>query len=307
MNTIPDFQTLMLPALQFLKDKEPHASAEMYQHIATQFGLSEDDLKIKVPSGQMGLFKNRLTWAVSYLKNAGLVFYPQRAIYQITDAGQNILNANPGKINIAFLKKLEGFQQWQKTFNQQTEEKKGAADTQTENNTPEEVIGSISNDLNNKLAYELLETLKNKSAGYFEFFVLQLLSKMGYGGVEEGNFEVVGQSGDNGIDGIIYQDKLGIDRIYVQAKRWNGNKVQSKDIRDFIGSLSLKGTNKGIFITTSDFTTDALKTVQMNPQNRIILIGSQELASYAIENNIGVKVKKVVELKEIDYDFFEQI
>lgn len=307
MTTIPDFQTLMLPTLKFLKDKEPHASVEIYNQIANQFGLSEDDLKIKVPSGQMGLFKNRLTWAISYLKNAGLVFYPQRAIYQITDEGIAILNQNPEKINIAFLKKLDGFKEWQKTFNQQSGEKAEPSVLETEANTPEEIIGNIATDLNNKLAYELLEIIKNKSAGYFEYFVLELLSKMGYGGVEDSNFEVVGQSGDNGIDGIIYQDKLGIDRIYVQAKRWKDNKVQSKDIRDFIGSLSLRGTNKGIFITTSDFTADALKTVQMNPQNRIILIGSKELASYAIENNIGVKVKKTVELKGIDEDFFEQI
>ena len=161
--------------------------------------------------------------------------------------------------------------------------------------------------MKSKLAYELLEILKNKPASYFEYFVLELLTKMGYGGVEEGNFEVVGQSGDNGIDGIIYQDKLGIDRIYVQAKRWKDNKVQSKDIRDFIGSLSLKGTNKGIFITTSEFTDDAAKSVLMNPHNRIILIDGLQLAEFAIENNVGVQVKKVYEVKDIDNDFFEEL
>jgi restriction system protein len=130
---------------------------------------------------------------------------------------------------------------------------------------------------------------------------------MGYGGAAEKNFEVVGQSGDNGIDGIIYQDKLGIDRIYVQAKKWTDNKVHSKDVRDFIGSLSIRGTNKGVFITTSLFTDDALKTVKMNPQNIIILIDGKKLTDYAIQYNVGVQVKNSYEIKSIDSDFFDEL
>lgn len=168
-------------------------------------------------------------------------------------------------------------------------------------------MGNTLTEMNNKLAYELLEILKNKSAKYFEHFVLEILNHIGYGGVEERNFEIVGQSGDNGIDGIIYQDKLGIERIYVQAKRWKDTKIQSKEVRDFIGSLNLKGTNKGIFITTSDFTEDAFTTATMNPHNRIILINGKRLTQLAIENNVGIQVRKVYELKDIDNDFFEEI
>ncbi len=303
---IPEFQSMMLPILHYFSDEKPHGSSELYNAIAEKYNLTEEDLRIKVPSGQMGLFKNRVAWAVSYMKNAGLLFYPQRGVYQITDLGVQTLKKGLSHINIAFLKTLEPFQNWQKGFSNTGEIEKTTIISTSEDRTPLEIIGDTFNNLNKKLASELLEIIKNKSASYFENFVLQLLEKMGYGGTEEGNFEVVGQSGDNGIDGVIYQDKLGIDRVYVQAKRWKDSKVTSKEIRDFIGSLSLRGTNKGIFITTSDFTQDALSTVQMNPQNRIILINGQQLANYAIENNIGVQVKRVFEIKDIDLDFFEE-
>ena len=305
-NNVPDFQKIMFPLLHLLADDKPHHLNDVMNSLAIQFNLNDEDLRIKVPSGQMGLFKNRVGWATSYLKNSGLLFYPLRGVYQITEVGKKVLSENINYINIAYLKKFDGYKKWQSTFTQ-TEEKNKEIGTSAEKKTPEEILGDAFKDLRNKLGYELLEILKNKPANYFEYFVLELLSKMGYGGVEESNFEVVGKSGDNGIDGIIYQDKLGIDRIYVQAKRWKDNKVQAKDIRDFIGSLSLKGTNKGIFITTSEFTEDALKTAKMNPQNRIILIDGLLLTDNAIEYNVGVQIKKTYEIKDLDNDFFEDL
>lgn len=306
-NRIPEFQSLMLPILQHFSDEKPHTSVDLYNAIAQLYQLTEEDLRIKVPSGQMGLFKNRVAWSVSYLKNAGLLFYPQRGVYQITSLGLQVLSKNLTHINIAYLKTLEPFQKWQQGFNVPEENEQPTIVSNNEQRTPEEILGNTVATLNKKLSGELLDILKNKSAAYFEFFVLQLLKKMGYGGAEEDNFEVVGQSGDNGIDGVIYQDKLGIDRVYVQAKRWKDSKVSSKEIRDFIGSLSLKGTNKGIFITTSEFTQDAVSTVKMNPQNRIILIDGTQLADYAIENNVGVQIRKTYEIKDIDNDFFDQL
>lgn len=306
---IPDFQSLMYPIVQLLGDNTPHSLADVLAKMATQFSLTEEDLKVKVPSGQMGLFKNRVAWALSYLKNSGLIFYPKRGVYQITEVGSEVLKQNIDYINIPFLKQFQGYKDWQSTFGKDEEQVVSTEDTKAGNQskTPEEILGDTFRDLNKSLGYELLEILKSKDPSYFERFVLELLTRIGYGGVDEKNFEVVGQSGDNGIDGIIYQDKLGIERIYVQAKRWKDNKVQSKDIRDFIGSLSLKGTNKGIFITTSDFTEDALNTAKMNPQNRIILLNGQQLAALAIENNIGVQVKENYVMKEVDHDFFEEI
>lgn len=289
--------------LSFLSDGQTHTLDEVTNALAGHFKLSEDELRIKVSSGQMGLFKNRVTWARTYLKYAGLLSYPARGIYQITEAGKNVLKQNISYINIAYLRQFDDFNKWRSTFAKPDEI---ATESTTDNETPEEVLGNLHLDLKNKLAYELLELLKAKPFNYFEFFVLALLNKMGYGGVDDATFQVVGKSGDNGIDGIIYEDKLGIDRIYVQAKRWTDNKVQSKDIRDFIGSLSLKGTNKGVFITTSDFTEDAKRTAEMNPQNRIILINGIQLTEHAIAYNVGVHVKKTYEVKDIDTDFFEE-
>lgn len=305
---IPDFQSLMYPLLTCLGDGAPHPLQEVMNWLAEKHHLTEEDLKIKVPSGQMSLFKNRVGWATSYLKNSGLIFYPRRGVYQLTDVGKEVLTRKIDYINIAYLKQFDGYKNWQSTFGQEEDEEKSPAKLEAgSERTPEEVLGDTFRELNNNLGYELLDILKNKEAKYFEHFVLELLTGIGYGGVEEKNFEVVGQSGDNGIDGIIYQDKLGIERIYVQAKRWKDNKVQAKDIRDFIGSLSLKGTNKGIFITTSLFTEDAKATALINPQNRIILIDGQQLAELAIEHNIGVQVKKTYAVKDIDNDFFEDL
>lgn len=303
---VPEFQSIMLPILQYLKDDQPRALQEVMEHIAQLHKLTEDELRLKVPSGQMSLFKNRVAWAISYLKNAGLIVYIKRGIYQITPAAHEILKTDITSINIPYLKKLDAFKAWQATFSQQEEQETVIAET-PETKTPEELIGDNFKKINNKLGIELLELIKQKTAVQFEKFVLELLNNMGYGGAEERNFEVVGQSGDNGIDGIIYQDKLGIDRIYVQAKRWNDAKVQSKDIRDFIGSLSLRGTNKGVFITTSQFTEDATRTVQMNPQNIVILIDGKKLTDFAIKFNVGVQVKEIYEIKNIDFDFFDEL
>ncbi|RYY01008.1 MAG: restriction endonuclease [Gammaproteobacteria bacterium] len=259
-----------------------------------------------VPSGQQPLFKNRVTWAVTYLKKAGLLKAAKRGVYQITEAGSAILKQNIDYINLAYLEQFDAYKEWTGSFGKteatpETEEKPAVSET------PEELIGESLARVHASIAADLLETLKQKTPAQFEKFVLLLLQGMGYGMIEENAIEVVGQSGDFGIDGIIYQDKLGIDRIYVQAKKWNDNKVQSKEIRDFIGSLSLRGTNKGVFITTSRFTDDALRAATMNPQNKIILIDGPKLADFAIQFNIGVQVKKRYELKDIDQDFFDEL
>jgi restriction system protein len=239
------------------------------------------------------------------LKNAGLLNAVKRGVYKISEMGVSALRENITSINTAYLKKFEGFKLWQSSF-AQTDDLEKTIEVE-DKKTPEEIIGENFKKINRKLSIELLDVIKQKTSVQFETFVLELLNNMGYGGAEEKNFEVVGQSGDNGIDGIIYQDKLGIDRIYVQAKKWNDNKVQSKDIRDFIGSLSLRGTNKGVFITTSQFTDDALKTVQMNPQNIIILIDGSKLTDFATQFNVGVQVKDQYQIKAIDFDFFDEL
>lgn len=303
---IPDFQSIMYPILDVLRDGNPHTAQEVLEQLAKRFQLTEEHLAIRVPSGQQPLFKNRVAWAVSYLKNAGLVKYAKRGVYQLTEAGHAVLQEGVTYINLAYLKKFDAYKAWQSTFDQA--EEKGTVNNEVEElKTPEELIGDSLARVNDKIAADLLEIIKSKTPAQFEKFVLMLLNAMGYGMMEEKAFEVIGQSGDYGIDGIIYQDKLGIDRIYVQAKKWNDNKVQSKEIRDFIGSLSLRGTNKGVFITTSQFTDDALRTASMNPQNTIILIDGKKLTDFAIQFNVGVQVKKQYELKDVDQDFFDEL
>lgn len=303
---VPDFQSIMLPLLRFIQDGRQYPLIEVIEGLTIHFNLSEEDLRAKVPSGQQPLFKNRVTWAISYLKNSGLIYYPQRGVYQITEAGKKILEDNLESINLGYLKKFEAFKKWQNTPSELNQNPSSNI-SPIETKTPDEIIGNTINSLNSKLAFELLEIVKGRTASDFETFVLELLNKMGYGGADDKSFQVVGKSGDNGIDGIIYEDQLGIDQVYVQAKKWTDNKVQSKDIRDFIGALSLKGTNKGVFITTSDFTDDARKTVQINPQNRIILINGQQLAEYAVKHNVGVYVKAEYQVKALNNDFFEEL
>lgn len=303
---IPDFQSIMYPLLNVLRDGQPQAAQEVLDKLAKHFQLANEHLIIRVPSGQQPLFKNRVAWAVSYLKNAGLVQYAKRGVYQITEAGKAVLQEGITYINLSFLKKFDAYKAWQANF-AQSDEKATTTSEAEELKTPEELIGDSLTRVNDKIAADLLEIIKGKTPAQFEKFVLMLLNAMGYGMLEEKALEVVGQSGDYGIDGIIYQDKLGIDRIYVQAKKWNDNKVQSKEIRDFIGSLSLRGTNKGVFITTSQFTEDASRTASMNPQNTIILIDGKKLTEFAIQFNVGVQVKKQYELKDVDQDFFDEL
>jgi len=304
---IPDFQTIMFPALHFLGDGQPRSTQELLDKLTTHFGLTEAHLSLMLSSGQP-VFRNRIAWALSYLKRGGLIDKTKRGVYQITPVGISTLQEGISDINLAYLKKLPTFQSWSSAFGStEAETAAGAMAGEEESKTPEELIGESLSRVHASIAADLLETLKQKTPAQFEKFVLLLLQGMGYGMMEEKALEVVGQSGDFGIDGIIYQDKLGIDRIYVQAKKWNDNKVQSKEIRDFIGSLSLRGTNKGVFITTSRFTDDALRTATMNPQNTIILIDGPKLADFAIQFNVGVQVKKRYELKDIDQDFFDEL
>ncbi|SEP18856.1 restriction endonuclease [Niastella yeongjuensis] len=303
---IPDFQTIMLPLLKFLGTGPQYPMTEVLQNLSKHFGLSEDDLRVRVPSGQQPLFKNRVTWAISYLKTAGFINYPQRGVYKLTEKGKELLQEKVDSISISYLKKLNDIKKWQNT-NAEENPDTLISYPANEEVTPDELLGNTIKTLHEKLALDLLSILKGKTAAEFERFVLMLLNQMGYGTLEERSYEVVGKSGDNGIDGIIYQDQFGLDRVYVQAKKWADSKVQSKDIRDFIGALSLKGTNKGVFITTSEFTPDAYKTAQLNPQNRIILINGVLLSDYAIKHNVGVQIKAQYEVKTLDNDFFEDL
>lgn len=305
---VPDFQSIMYPFLDVIKDGNIYSLDQMVDLLTRHFNLTQEDLRERIPSGKQPLFRNRVGWARNYLNKAGLLVTLSRGHYQITNIGKQALEKATLKyINIAFLRRYDSFQQWESTFNavNNTTSEPTVSESEMQSETPEVIIGKATETLSKSLKYELLQLIKSKTPAFFENFVVELLAKMGYGGVDASNFEVVGQSNDGGIDGIIYQDHLRIEKIYVQAKKWDNTKVSPKDIRDFIGALNLKGTTKGVFITTSTFTLDALNAASQNPHNKIVLIDADRLVELAIQFNVGVQTKKIIELKEIDNDFFE--
>lgn len=306
-NDIPDFQSIMLPMLHLLSDGEKKSLNQVMTSLSEFFMLNEEHLKVRVPSGQMGLFRNRVGWTRSYLKNAGLIYYPSRGVYQITDFGKEFLKTNPNDLRIKHLKEMPKYQEWTDTFNQDNTDSSDLEEEKPETKkTPEEILASTVSKMHKQLATELLDKLKENTFGYFEIFVIALLQKMGYGEFREDAGQVTGQSGDNGVDGIIYQDRLGLESVYIQAKRFTNGIVGSPDIRNFIGSLALQGVSKGVFLTTSRFSESAIQTAKDSKQQKIILIDGKELSSLAIEYNLGVQEDKTIVIKKMDLDYFEE-
>ncbi|ANH60735.1 restriction endonuclease [Dokdonia donghaensis] len=305
-NDIPDFQSIMLPMLKLLEDGSSRTLNEVMKILADYFKLSQEHLKIKVPSGQMGLFRNRVGWTRSYLKKAGLIQYPERGVYQITQIGKDFLATNPSKLRMKQLEQFPDYQEWRKTFNEADTSSKQKNYTTSEEQTPEEVLAATVKDLKNELATELLDKLKENSFQYFENFVIQLLQKMGYGEFREEASQHTGKTGDDGIDGIISQDRLGLENVYIQAKRFTNNSVGSPEIRNFIGSLALQGVTKGVFLTTSRFSSSAIQTASDSKQQKIVLIDGKELTELAIEYNLGVQIAETINIKKIDLDYFEE-
>jgi restriction system protein len=303
-NDIPDFQTIMLPMLQLLADGKQWALNEVMQALTAHFNLTQDHLKIQVPSKQMGLFRNRVGWTRSYLKKAGLIKYPERGVYQISNTGKTFLATNPTKLRMKQLEQFPQYKEWRQTFSDSKTKEKPVV--RIDNQSPDEVLVATVNELSNELASELLDKLKENSFQYFEKFVIQLLQRMGYGEFNSDNAQHTGQTGDQGIDGIISQDRLGLENVYIQAKRFTNNSVGSPEIRNFIGSLALQGVSKGVFLTTSRFSTSAIQTAKDSKQQKIVLIDGKELTELAIEYNLGVQIADTIEIKKIDLDYFEE-
>lgn len=302
---VPDFQTMMLPILIFHSDQHPRNTQELYQFTISKFKLSEEEQAELLSSGKQEVYKNRALWARTYLSKALLLESPARGVYKITQRGLQVITENPPEINISYLKRFDEivkFLNLDKNSPSVHQPKNAQATFEFE--TPEETLDKLHSKLNNSLASELLETIKTCSPSFFEHLVVDLLSTMGYGR-SIGESKVVGKSGDGGIDGIINEDKLGLESVYIQAKRWQGT-VGDIEIRNFIGSLQLKGARKGVFITTSDFTTQAKNSAAMITGIKIVLIDGLTLADLMIEYNVGVSVKTVYEIKRIDSDYFEE-
>lgn len=299
--TIPDYQTIMLPLLKLAGDKKEHSIREAIDSIADLFKLSDEQKKEVLPSGRSYIIDNRVGWARTYLKKAGLLEDTHRSHFRITEEGLKALEKSPTEINIKFLQQFPGFNEFRK---KKDDEQDGQEQITQEDSsqTPQELLEYGYQKIKRDLAQELLESVKKVSPRFFEQLVVELLLKMGYGGSLKDAGKAIGQSGDGGIDGIIKEDKLGLDVIYIQAKRWE-NVVGSKEIRNFVGSLVGQKANKGVFITTSGFTKDALEYVK-TITHKVILIDGEMLAQLMIENNVGVSDVISYEVKKIDSDYF---
>lgn len=302
--TIPGFQVLTLPILQFAEDGREHSTREVMDAVAGQLGLSEEERSELVPSGQQARFDNRITWAVSYLKKAGLLEYTRRGYFRITERGHAVLAERPEKVDIKFLERFPEFIAFRSLRNTRAVAPESVGVVAAgEEETPLEAIESAYQKLRNELAADLIQQVMGCSPAFFERLVIDLLLKMGYGGTRRDAGEAIGKSGDGGIDGIIKEDRLGLDVIYIQAKRWQGT-VGRPEIQKFVGALQGQRARKGIFITTSTFTNEALHYVGYI-DTKVILIDGDLLANLMIDHGVGVNTTVAYEIKRIDSDYFE--
>jgi len=302
---LPTYDQLMLPFLKYLSDKNKHSLSEIHDILAKEFQLTDEEVRELIPSGKQAVFRGRVGWARTYLKKAGLITAPKRATFLITDRGLEHLKGNPSIINSKLLMRYEEFA----LFAAPKSTKKQSIDNEISLvsdtvQTPEESLDDAYQKLHLSLSKELLDLVKSCSPDFFERLVIDLLITMGYGGSRKEAGQAMGKSGDGGIDGIINEDKLGLDVIYLQAKRWE-NTVPVKEIRDFTGALASKKAKKGIFITTSSFPKSVYEFVNQ-VEYKIILIDGERLTNLMIENSIGLSTVNTYQVKTIDSDYFEE-
>ena len=289
----------MLPLLQHFADSEEHANQETLETLAGRLQLTEAERMQLLPSGKQAIFTNRVAWAKSHLKQAGLIDSPRRGVYRITTRGHEVLRHAPSGINIRFLDQFPAY----RVFRTQTKIETQAEESPPANSfTPQEYIESGYSQLRINLAAELLMRVKECSPDFFERLVVELLLAMGYGGSRQEAGQAVGKSGDGGIDGIIKEDRLGLDVIYIQAKKWEGV-VGRPEVQKFAGALQGQRARKGIFLTTSSFTKDAVAFAAAI-DSKIVLIGGEELVALMIDHNIGVTPVAAYEIKRVDTDYF---
>jgi len=304
---IPDFQTLMLPVLRFAGDGEEHTLPEMTAAMADEFGLTKEEREQRISSGTQTLIKNRVAWAQTYLRKAKLLEFPRRGVFLISKRGRKTLRENPEKVDLNYLLQFPEFVAWRTKQKPKTVEASATPteeEKDLETKTPDEVMRAAYQAIRSSLALDLLETVKESSPVFFERLVVDLLVKMGYGGTrQETSDAVTRQSGDEGIDGMINEDPLGLGVVYVQAKRWKDQTVGSPEIQKFVGALAGKQAKRGVFITTSDFSQQA-RAYAEKVESRIVLINGEELAELMIDYDVGVSLADSFQLKKIDNDYF---
>jgi restriction system protein len=302
---IPDYQTIMLPLLKLTSDGYEHKYRDLIEKLAIQFNVTDDERKELLTSGNQAIFDNRVGWAKTYLKKAGLLKSPSRATFVITELGKQTLSQNPHRIDAKYLRQFPAFLEFQNASKNDTDKDSDIENViETNHETPEENLDKAYQRIRKSLASELLAKVVELSPAFFERLVVELLVKIGYGGSIKDAGKALGKSGDEGIDGTIKEDKLGLDIIYIQAKRWKqGNVVGRPELQKFVGALAGQGAKKGIFITTSNFTKEALDYSPKN-ETKIVLIDGEQLAQLMIDYNLGCTTQQTYELKKIDGDYF---
>lgn len=298
---IPDFQTIMLPLLKLTEDGNTHEIHQTVEQLASLFGISPEEKAQLLPSGRQPVFYNRVGWARTYLKKAGLLNDPKRGSFQITERGKSVLASDPEKIDMRFLQQYPEYIEFRESTEDNSETIGGVEETRF---SPEEDLENAYQAIKAGLTRELITQILNSSSGFFEKLVIDLLVKMGYGGSQRDAARAVGHSGDEGIDGIIDEDRLGLDTIYVQAKKWDtSSTVGRPDVQKFVGALQGQRAKKGIFITTARFSAEARSYVS-SIDIKVVLIDGARLAELMIDHGVGVSTRTIYELNEIDSDYF---
>lgn len=299
---IPDYQSIMLPLLESISDGKEYKMRNVTDELAIKFGVTEEEQKELLPSGAAPVFYNRTAWAKTYLKKAGLIDSPKQGIVIISKRGLEVLKKKPNTINVKFLKQFSEFIEFQTTKRDEENDSENSEEQSIQ--TPEELLETAYQKIRKSLASELINKVVELSPAFFERLVVELLVKMGYGGSIKDAGKAMGKSGDEGIDGTIKEDKLGLDIIYIQAKRWKpGNVVGRPELQKFVGALAGQGAKKGIFITTSNFTKEALEYTPRN-ETKIVLIDGEQLSQLMIDYNLGCTSQQTYEVKKIDGDYF---
>lgn len=300
---IPKYDEITLPILKTLVDNEVHTNSELLNRLILDFNLTEEESNLKIPNRNKTYIYDRYHWAKTYLRKAKLIESPSRSELVITERGRNVLSENPQKIDKSYLMRFEEFVNF---ANPNIVNKLDVQDYKEtiEEISPEEMMSISYERLKSSLADDLLEKIKDSTPAFFENLVVDLLVKMGYGGSIREAGQVIGRSNDGGIDGVIKEDRLGLDKIFLQAKRWSDGTVGRPQIQAFVGALAGVQATKGIFITTSNFSDQARAYVQ-NLTQKIVLIDGIQLAELMIEFNVGVSTKDYFEIKQIDVDYFE--
>ncbi len=302
---VPDFQAVMLPFLQLLSDGQEWKMRDVVESLAGHFSLTDEDREEMLPSGQSKVFNNRVGWAKTHLKNAGLVDNPTRGKVRLSERGRQVLGQSPESIDMKFLRQFDGY----RTFIGELKEDKAGGNAigqvqEESQSTPLELFEASYSTLRAALAEDLQSRLIECSPQFFEHIVVKLLHAMGYGG-QFGEGRVTNYSHDGGIDGVINEDKLGLDVVCIQAKRWQGN-VSRPTIQSFVGSMDIIRAKKGVVITTSDFSRDAFEFVDRIEGKRVVLINGKQLAQFMIDHDVGVSTTGTYKLKEVSNDFFEE-